>query len=72
MKQSLLSFMMAMCLASVAMAAWSQNLVLEQEEADDAIAVVGYFCKKHHYVFMTTVWQQIGVWQNKNCLISCC
>ncbi len=32
-------------LACVAMTAWSQNLVLEQEEADDAIAVVGYFCK---------------------------
>ena len=34
-----------MYLACVAMTAWSQNLVLEQEEADDAIAVVGYFCK---------------------------
>ena len=45
MKQSLLSFMMTMCLASVAMTAWSQNLMLSQEEPENEIAVVGYFCK---------------------------
>ena len=33
------------CLIGVAMTAWSQNLVLEQEEADDVIAVLGIFCK---------------------------
>ena len=54
MKQSLLSFMMTMSLASVAMAAWSQILVLEPEEADDAIAVVGYFCKNDTMTYRQT------------------
>ena len=40
MKRTLLSFMVTMCLASVAMTAWPQNLVLEQEEPEDEIAVV--------------------------------
>ena len=54
MKRSLLSFILNLCLASVAMAAWSQNLVLEQEEADDAIAVVGYFCKNDTMTYRQT------------------
>ena len=45
MKKYLLSFLLNLCLASVALTAWSQNLAQEQEEADDAIAVLGYFCK---------------------------
>ena len=42
------------CLACVAMTVWSQNLVLEQEEADDAIAVVGYFCKNDTLTYRQT------------------
>ena len=42
------------CVACVAMSTWSQNLVLEQEEADDAIAVVGYFCKNDSMTFRQT------------------
>ena len=34
-----------MYLACLAMTAWSQNLMLSQEESEDEIAVVGYFCK---------------------------
>ena len=45
MKRLLISFVLNLCLAIVSMTAWSQNLVLEQEEPDDEIAVVGYFCK---------------------------
>ncbi|MBQ9555680.1 MAG: hypothetical protein IJV05_05600 [Muribaculaceae bacterium] len=40
-----------MCIISVAISAWSQNLVLEQEEADNEIAVVGYFCKNDSMTF---------------------
>ena len=32
-------------LISVALTAWSQNLAQEQEEDDDVIAVMGFFCK---------------------------
>lgn len=46
--------MMTMFLAGVALTAWSQNLVLEQEEADDAIAVVGYFCKNDTMTYTRT------------------
>lgn len=42
------------CLIGVAMTAWSQNLVLEQEEADDAIAVVGFFCKNDTMTYRQT------------------
>ncbi len=34
-----------MCLIGVAMTAWSQNLMLNQKEPENEIAVVGYFCK---------------------------
>ena len=43
-----------MCLANLAVTAWSQNLVLEQGEADDAIAVVGYFCKNDTMTYRQT------------------
>lgn len=43
------------CLIGMAMSAWSQNLVLgQEEEADDAIAVVGYFCKNDSMTFRQT------------------
>lgn len=45
MKRVLLTFILNLCLASVAMTAWSQNLAMKQEKADDAITVVGYFSK---------------------------
>ena len=54
MKRTLLSFMVTMCLASVAMTAWPQNLVLEQEEPEDEIAVVGYFCKNDTMTYTRT------------------
>ena len=54
MKQFLLSFMMIMCMASVAMSAWSQNLMLNQEEPEDVIAVVGYFCKNDTMTYART------------------
>ena len=41
MKKTLL--LLFLCLASVAMTAWSQNL--NQEDPEDVINVVGYFCK---------------------------
>ena len=43
-----------MCIISVVMSAWSQNLVLGQEEIDDEIAVVGYFCKNDSMTFRQT------------------
>ncbi len=54
MKRVLLSFILNMCLANLAVTAWSQNLVLEQGEADDAIAVVGYFCKNDTMTYRQT------------------
>ena len=45
MRRTLLLFLLNLCLASIAMTAWSQNLMLSQEEPEDEIAVVGYFCK---------------------------
>ena len=36
------------------MTAWSQNLILEQEEPDDEIAVVGYFCKNDTMTYRQT------------------
>ena len=45
---------MTLLLAMLALTAWSQNLVLEQEEADDAIAVVGYFCKNDTMTYRQT------------------
>ena len=47
-------YYLLICLIALAMSAWSQNLVLEQEEADDAIAVVGYFCKNDSMTFRQT------------------
>ena len=47
--------LMTLLLAILAsMTVWSQNLVLEQEEADDAIAVVGYFCKNDTMTYRQT------------------
>ena len=43
MKKTLL--LSILCLSSVAMTAWSQNLMLGQEEPENKIEVVGYFCK---------------------------
>ena len=43
MKKTLL--LLILCLASVAMTAWPQNLMLGQEEPENKIEVVGYFCK---------------------------
>ena len=54
MKRSLLSFILNLCLASVAMTAWSQNLMLSQEEPEDEIAVVGYFCKNDTMTYRQT------------------
>ena len=42
------------CLMSVAMASWSQNLMLNQEEPEDEIAVVGYFCKNDTMTYRQT------------------
>ena len=43
------------CLIGMAMSAWSQNLVLgQEEETDDAIAVVGYFCKNDTMTYTRT------------------
>ena len=44
-----------MCLACLAMTVWSQNLVLEQEEPEDEIAVVGYFCKNDTMTYRQTL-----------------
>ena len=41
-------------LMCVALVGWSQNLVLGQEEPDDEIAVVGYFCKNDSMTFKQT------------------
>ena len=54
MKRVLLSFILYLCLASVAMTAWSQNLMLSQEEPEDEIAVVGYFCKNDTMTYRQT------------------
>ena len=43
MKRLILTLILNLCLACVAMTAWSQNLMLNQEEPEDEIAVVGYF-----------------------------
>ena len=42
------------CMVCVALVALSQNLMLNQEEADDGIAVVGYFCKNDSMTFRLT------------------
>ena len=54
MKRVLLSFILNLCLACVAMTAWSQNLMLNQEEPEDEIAVVGYFCKNDTMTYRQT------------------
>ena len=54
MKRSLLSFILNLCLAGVAMTAWSQNLMLSQEEPEDEIAVVGYFCNNDTMTYART------------------
>jgi len=46
--------MLNLCLAGVAMTAWSQNLMLSQEEPEDEIAVVGYFCKNDTMTYRQT------------------
>ena len=43
-----------MCLACVAMASWSQNLMLNQEEPEDVIEVVGYFFKNDTITYRQT------------------
>jgi len=43
-----------MYLACLAMTAWSQNLMLSQEESEDEIAVVGYFCKNDTMTYRQT------------------
>ena len=50
MKKTLL--LSILCLASVAMTAWSQNL--NQEEPENEIAVVGYFCKNDTLTYELT------------------
>ena len=54
MKRLLISFVLNLCLAIGSMTAWSQNLVLEQEEPEDEIAVVGYFCKNDTMTYRQT------------------
>lgn len=54
MKRSLLTLILNLCLACVAMTAWSQNLMLNQEEPEDEIAVVGYFCKNDTMTYRQT------------------
>ena len=54
MKRFLISLLLNLCLASVAMTAWSQNLMLSQEESEDEIAVVGYFCKNDTMTYRQT------------------
>ena len=54
MKRFLLSFIFNLFLAGLAMTAWSQNLMLGQEEPEDEIAVVGYFCKNDTMTYRQT------------------
>ena len=54
MKRFLISLLLNLCLASVAMTALSQNLMLSQEESEDEIAVVGYFCKNDTMTYRQT------------------
>ena len=42
------------CLASLAMTAWSQSLMLNQEEPEDVIEVVGYFSKNDTVTYRQT------------------
>ena len=42
------------CVFGLAMTAWSQNLMLSQEESEDEIAVVGYFCKNDTMTYRQT------------------
>ena len=42
------------CVFGLAMTAWSQNLMLNQEEPEDEIAVVGYFCKNDTMTYRQT------------------
>ena len=43
-----------MSLMSVALSLWSQNLVLGEEDSEDEIAIVGYFCKNDTMTFRQT------------------
>ena len=54
MRRTLISFVLNLCLASIAMTVWSQNLMLSQEEPEDEIAVVGYFCKNDTMTYRQT------------------
>ena len=54
MRRTLLSFILNLCLTSIAMTAWSQNLMLSQEEPEDEIAVVGYFSKNDTMTYRQT------------------
>ena len=54
MRRTLISFVLNLCLASIAMTAWSQNLMLSQEEPENEIAVVAYFCKNDTMTYRQT------------------
>ena len=55
MKKTLLGMVVcALALSSVATTAWSQNLMLSQEEPEDEIAVVGYFSKNDTMAYRQT------------------
>ena len=55
MKKTLLGMVVcALALSSVATTAWSQNLMLSQEEPEDEIAVVGYFSKNDTMTYRQT------------------
>ena len=42
------------CLVSVALASWSQNLMLNQEEPENEVAVMGFFCKNDTMIYHQT------------------
>ena len=54
MKRLILTLILNLCLAGVTMTVWSQNLMLSQEESEDEIAVVGYFCKNDTMTYRQT------------------
>ena len=55
MRKTLLRMVVcALALSSIATAAWSQNLMLSQEEPEDEIAVVGFFCKNDTMTYRQT------------------
>ncbi len=54
MKRLILTLILNLCLAGVTMTVWSQNLMLSQEESEDELAVVGYFCKNDTMTYRQT------------------